>query len=197
MRLQQYKTLILITTVALSLLIASPSIQQALVYPKTDTLTEFYLLGRNHDATYPSNSTQTQNNKLYLEITNHEGSAQVYQIDIKFRNQTQSAPNSFNHTNSDLPPLTTLTVAVAENSTEEIPLNISFQYVPSGYLQLEMQNITVNGYGLEVNSTTIAWDKQKLGFYGNLFFELSLYNSTTSSYQYYERYLSLWLQIVP
>jgi hypothetical protein len=197
MRLQQYKTLILITTVALSLLIASPSIQQALVYPKTDRLTEFYLFGPNHDATYPSNITQTQNNKLYLEITNHEGSAQVYQVQVKFRNQTQSAPNSFNHTKSSLPPLATLTVAVAENSTEEIPLDIAFQYIPSGYLQLEMQNITINGYGLTVNSTTIAWDAQKFGFYGNLFFELSIYNSTTSSYQYYERYLSLWLQIVP
>lgn len=197
MKLQQYKTFILITTIALSLLIASPSIQQALVYPQTDQLTEFYLLGSNHDTTYPSNITQDQNNKLYLLITNHEGSAQVYQVQIKFRNQTQSAPNSFNHTHSVLPPLATLTVAVAENSTEEIPIEMSFQYLPSGYLQLKMQNITINGYGFEVNSTTVSWDTQKPGFHGNLFFELWIYNSTTGIYQYHERYLSLWLLIVP
>lgn len=197
MKIQQYKTFILVITIALSLLIASPSIQQALVYPQTDKLTEFYLLGPNHDAAYPSNITQNQNNKMYLEIANHQGSCQTYQIEIKFRNQTQPAPNSFNHTHSNLPPLTTLTVAVAENSTEEIPLDISFQYTPSARLQLKMQNITINNYSLEVNSTTIAWDTQKMGFYGNLFFELWIYNSTTSSYQYHERYLSLWVQIIP
>jgi uncharacterized membrane protein len=197
LKLQQYKTFILVTAIALSLLIASPSIQQALVYPQTDRITEFYLLGPNHDAAYPSNVTENQNSKMYLEIANHMGTCQVYQIEVKFRNQTQSAPNSFNHTHSDLPALATLMVAVAENSTEEIPLDISFQYSPSGRLQLKMQDITINGYSLNVNSTTIAWDTQKFGFYGNLFFELWIYNGTTSSYQYHERYLSLWLQIIP
>lgn len=195
MGLQQYKTLILVITTALSLLIASPSIQQLLVYPQTDNLTEFYLFGANHNAVYPSNVTADETNRLYLEITNHMGSCQSYQIEIKFRNQTQSAPNSFNHTSSTIEPLATLTVLVAENGTEEIPLDLSFQYVVSAPLQLKVQNVTVNGYGLEVNSTTIAWDIPKAGFYGNLIFELWIYNSTTSSYQYHERYLSLWLKM--
>ncbi|HSV48790.1 MAG TPA: DUF1616 domain-containing protein [Candidatus Acidoferrales bacterium] len=193
--LQQYKVFILVVTAALALLIASPSIQQLLVYPQTDSLTEFYLFGSNHNAAYPSNVTADQNNRMYLEVANHLGSCAYYQVEIKFRNQTQSGPNSFNHTHSDLPSLATLTVLVAENATEEIPLDISFQYNLRNATRMRMENITVNGYSLDASSTTIAYDTNKYGFYGNLIFELWIYNSTTNSFQYHERYLSLWLEM--
>jgi uncharacterized membrane protein len=199
MGLSHYKTLILVVTAALALLIASPSIQQVLVYPQTDNFTEFWMFGSNHDASYPGNVTVNQNYRIYLDVTNHLGSTTNYNIEIKFRNQTQSAPNSFNHTNSDLPALSSIAMVAADNQTAEAPLDISFQYhtVNGTTSTLVMDNVTVNGFALDASKTTIAYDKTKGGFYGNLFFELYIYNGTTNAFQYHQRYLSLWLKMNP
>ncbi len=194
----QYKTFILIVVIAVSLLIASPTLQQLLVYPQTDYMTEFWLFGPNHDAAYPSNITADQNIRLYVDVVNHLGSDASYVIEVKFRNQTQSGPDSFNHTSSSLPALSSLKVEAAENAAEELPIDISFKYsINSDATRLEMQNITVNGVSLDASSITVAWDQQKAGFYGNVFFELWINNATTNSLQYHERYLSLWLKMNP
>lgn len=195
MGLKQYRNLIFVLAIALALLMASPSIQQVLVYPQPDGLTEFYLLDGNRNAVYPSNVTADETYRMYLQIANHLGSCAYYQVQIKFGNQTDSGPNSFNQTSSTLPPLGPLTVLVAENSTEEIPVDISFQYNANASL-LNVQSVTVNGFGLGTNSS-IAYDTIKGGFFGNLVFELWIYNSTTSAFQYHERYLSLWLNLMP
>jgi Predicted membrane protein len=197
MGLSQYKTLILVVTAALALLIASPSIQQLLVYPQTDSLTEFWMFGPNHDAAYPGNVTADQTYRIYLDVTNHLGSAAYYNVEIKFRNQTQSGPGSYNRTPSDLPALSSIAMVAADNQTTEAPLDISFQYhvVNGTTATLYMDNVTVNGFALDASATTITWDKTKDGFFGNLVFELYIYNSTTNAFQYHQRYLSLWLRM--
>jgi hypothetical protein len=199
MRLSQYKTVILVVTTALALLIASSSIQQLLVYPQTDNLTEFWMFGPNHDASYPGNVTADQTYRIYLDVTNHLGSAAYYNVEMQFRNQTQSGAGSFNRTSSDLPALSSIAMVAADNQTAEAALDISFQYhVASGDAStLYMDNVTVNGFTLDASATTITYDKDKGGFYGNLVFELYIYNGTTNAFQYHQRYLSLWLKMNP
>ena len=197
MGLSQYKTVILVVTTVLALLIASPAIQQLLVYPQTDNLTEFWIFGPNHDAAYPGNVTADQTYRLYLGVTNHLGSAAYYNAEIVFRNQTQSGPDSFSRTSGDLPALSSIAIVAADNQTAEVPLDISFQYhVVNGTTStLYMDKVTVNGFVLDASATTITWDKTKDGFFGNLVFELYIYNGTTNAFQYHQRYLSLWLKM--
>lgn len=197
MGLSQYKTLILVVTAALALLIASPSIQQVLVYPQTDHFTEFWMFGPKHDAAYPANVTADQTYRIYLDITNHLGSTTYYNVEMKLRNQAQPGPDSFNHTSSSLPALSSIAMVAANNQTAETPLDISFQYhVRNGTTStLIMDNVTVNGFPLDASATTIDWDKTRGGFYGNLVFELYIYNGTTNAFQYHQRYLSLWLRM--
>jgi len=200
--LQQYKNLIFVATTAVALLMASPSIQQVLIYPQPEELTEFYLLDENRNAIYPSNVTTDETYRMYLQIANHLGSCAYYQVQIKFSNQTGLGPNSFNHTSSPLPPLGTLTVLVSDGCIEEIPLDVSFQYNVSKPVarsepsRLNVQNIIVNGFSLPVN-LSIAWDTLKASYIGNLIFELWIYNDTDRAFQYHERYLSLWLNMMP
>jgi hypothetical protein len=198
MELSRYKTFILAVMAALALFVASPSIQQLLVYPHSDNLTEFWMFGLNHDTEYPSNVTSDQTYRLYLDVTNRLSSAAYYNVEIKFRNQTQSAPDSLNKTSSDLPALGSIAIAAAENSTSEVPLEISFQYhVDPQTDTLYMETVTLNGFAQDASNTTIAWDEVKGGFFGNLFFELYIHNSTTNSFQYHQRYLSLWIKMNP
>jgi hypothetical protein len=116
---------------------------------------------------------------------------------MKFRNQTQSAPDSFKHTNSDLPSMGSLSFFVADKGTLELPIDLSFQYnlLPYTTNRVNVRSISLNGEVLNVNSTTIAWNPEKKGFYGNLFFELWIYNGTTNAFQYHQRYVSLWLKM--
>lgn len=197
MATQQYKSLILVVTAVLALFAASPAIQQISVNPNTDPLTELSILGIYHNATYPFNVSLGQSYQLYLNIDNHLGSCAYYQIEIKFRNQTQPGAGSFNDTSSTLAPIGEFSVCAANNQNLELPVNVSFTYQldPYNATQLDMQQITVNGFPLSLNSTTLTWDPQRLGFFGNLFFELWVFNDTTSAFQYDQRYVSLWFNM--
>jgi hypothetical protein len=193
--LYQYKSLVLIATAVLSLLIASPVIQQNLVYPQTDSLTELSLFGQYHNATYPYNITSGDTYKLYLDISNHLGYAAYYNIEVKFRNQTQSSADSFNHTASQLPPLCELSYFAANEQTISLPLEVTFHYSVNNPLQIQLTDITVNGYPIDASSTKINWDMQREGYFGNLLFELWIYNGSGDSFQYNQRYVSLWFNL--
>ncbi|MGA2385830.1 MAG: DUF1616 domain-containing protein [Candidatus Bathyarchaeia archaeon] len=199
MATQQYKTLILVVTVFLALFTASPAIQRLTIVPQTTHLTELSILGAYHNATYPYNGTIGQNYPLYIDVDNNLGSFAYYQIEVKFRNQTQSAPNSFNQTSSNLPSLGNISFCVANNEALELPINVSFffYFMPDlkNINQLDMKNVILNGFPLSLSSTTITWDSQRNGFYGNLFFELWIFNDTTNTFQYDQRYVSLWLNM--
>ena len=197
MDLQQYKVLLLVVTAVSAFLIASPALQRLVVFPQTDYLTELSLLGPYHNATYPFNVADNENYRLYINVENRLGSCSYYLIQMKFRNQTQSAPDSFNKTSSYQPYLGNISFFVADKETLELPIDVSFQYKLDENIsdQLDMQTITLNGAALNANTTTIAWDSQRKGFYGNLFFELWIFNGTVNAFQYHQRYVSLWLKL--
>ena len=197
MGLQQYKALLLIVTAVLALFVASPVLQKLVYFPQTDFFTELSLFGPYNNATYPSSVSFGINYRLYLNVDNHLGSCAYYVIEAKFGNQTEFTPDSFNHTNSALPSLGGITFFVADNESLKLPIDVSFQYKvdPNNSRQLDMQSITLNGATINVNPTTIAWNQKKNGFYGNLFFELWLFNDTTNALQYHNRYVSLWLKM--
>jgi len=194
--MEKYRTLILAIAAITALVFASPALQQLIVEPPTDPLTEMWLLGPDHTAAYPSNVTSGENYRLYLDVSNHLGSCAYYVVEVKFRNASQSAPDSFNRSYSDLSSIGSLTLFAANNQTTEMPLDITFHYkVNNASTMLDIANLTVNGVALHPDGTTISYDKEKGGFYGNLFFELYLYSQTTNSFQYNERYNSLWLKM--
>jgi hypothetical protein len=199
MGIQQYKTLILVVTVVVALIAASPAIQQVTLFPQKDPLTEFFVLGPFHNATYPFNITASQNYHLFFDVDNHLGAITYYQIQVKFRNELESAPDSFNHTNSDQPSLGAISLFAANNETVELPVDVSFQYNidASNSGQVDVQSVTVNGATLSTNGEFVPYDSARGGFFGNIVFELWIYNGTANDFQYNQRYVSLWLQMNP
>ena len=200
MDLQKYKVLFIVVISVSALLVASPALQRLLVYPQTEFFTEMWLLGPEHMAeNYPFNITLGENSHVFLGIANHLGQCAYYMIQVKFRNQTQSAADSFNRTPSNLPPLYSINTFVADKGTWEIPISFSFNYVQDNYnetlLQVRFFNITFNDNVLSLNDYTAIWDAQKNGFFGTLFFELWIYNDTVGSFQYHQRFTSLLLNM--
>src|SRR4030067_1103821 len=129
MNLQEYKTIILVVTAVSALIVASPALQKLLVFPQTESFTELWLLGPGHMAEgYPYNISRGQSYSVFLGVANHLGGVAYYSIQVKFRNQFQSAPDSFNRTPSSLAPLYSVYAFVADNASWELPITFSFDY---------------------------------------------------------------------
>ena len=225
LNLTQYKALFIVVTAVLALLVASPALQRVLVYPQTDFFTGLSLLGPGHMAeNYPYNITNGEKYTVFLGINNQLGACAYYQIEVKFRNETQSAPNSLNFTASSLPSLYNVTAFVADKESLEIPVNFAFDYSFKNVTQTVYTNVTVsNGVGqngtveqiaenvpvLQANFNSLSfngetlnlqryssdWNPQTDVFYGNLVFELWIYNGAIGSFQYNERFVDLTLNM--
>jgi hypothetical protein len=196
--LQEYKILIFVVTAIVALLVASPALQRLLVYPQTDFFTEMWLLGPEHMAeNFPGNITSNTDYKIFLGIANHLGSAAYYSVQVKFRNQTQSAPDISNRAPSGLPPLYRIAAFVADKGTWELPITFSLDYTYSEnpnnatLSKVNVHSLTFNGAKFNLEGLPATWDPEDSGFFGYLFFELWIYNDTTSGFQYHHRNTSL------
>ena len=92
---------------------------------------------------YPYNITKNQNYLVFLDIANQLGSCAYYQVQVKFRNETQSAPDSFNRTSSSLPSLYNLNLFVADKESLELPVNFAFDYSFQNVSRIVYANVTV------------------------------------------------------
>jgi uncharacterized membrane protein len=191
--IQQHKVIFIVVTAFLALLVASPVLQKALVYPQTEFFTELWLLGPQHSAkNYPYNITNNSNYSIFLDVTNHLGSCAYYVVEVKFRNQTQSAPDSFNRTHSSLVSLYSVNVFLADNASWELPITFSFDYNhDSATSTIYLNRLQFNDVALNLNGYSTMWDPGRNAFFGDLVFEIWLYNSTIGGFQYHERYVDL------
>jgi hypothetical protein len=199
--LDDFRPLFIVITGILTLLLASPALSRLLVYPRTEFFTELWLLGPNRKAeNYPFNISRNNNYSIFLGVSNRLGYCAYYLVEVKFRNQTQSAPSSLgppaNRTPSSLPSLYNITAFVVDEGVWERPLTFSLDYEYDGTLSLvSFSSLTLNGVVLNMNNCQAAWNASRRGFYGNLLFELWIYNTTTSSFGYHQRFVDLKLNM--
>jgi hypothetical protein len=198
MNLREYPVVFVVVTGILALIVASPALSRLLVYPRTEFFTELWILGPNHRAEeYPFNITRNHNYTVFLGVGNRLGYCAYYLVEVKFRNLTQSAADSFNRTPSGLPSLFNITAFVADENVWELPLTFSFDYdyYNETLSPVEFASLTLNDVALDMSDYTAAWNPDKMGFFGDLFFELWIYNGTIGSFEYHERFVSLRLNM--
>ncbi len=193
LNLLEIKVLIMIVTAVAALFVASPALQRVLVYPQTEFFSELWLLGPGHMAEgFPYNVTSGQSYNMYLGVGNQLGECAYYEVQVKFRNFTQSAPDSFNRTASSLPALYNVYMFVADKESWELPVTFGFEYsYDQGSSRVLLNNLLFNSERLSLVGQSTAWSSNRTDFYGNLVFELWIYNSTISGFQYHERYVDL------
>ena len=200
MNIREYAILFWTVIGIITLLVASPALSRLLVYPRTEFFTEMWLLGPQHMAeNYPFNITRGQTYSIYLDLANHLGYSAYYVVEVKFRNSTQSAPSSFgpvsNQTPSSLPSLYNVSAFVADEGSWELPLSFSFDFFNTTLLTVQMRSLTLNGADLNLTGCSIAYSPQGDMYAGNLFFELWIYNRTTSVFEYNDRWVGLVLNM--
>ena len=192
--LQRYRNLILVVVAILVLVVATPLIEQYVSAPKTELLTELSILGSYHNATYPYNLTSGDVYPLYVTINNELGSQARYKLEVKFRNQDQPGPNSFDHTSSSLPSIADFTFEVDEGKSVESQINLEFNYHVDSR-EATLDTIVVNGTKVDLDDLVVDWDSEAKAYLGNLFFELYLYDDSLGRFVYNQRYVSLWINL--
>ena len=197
MSLHECRVLFVVVTGILALLAASPALSRLLVLPRTEFFTELWVLGPNRMAEdYPFNISRGHNYSVFLGIGNRLGYCGYYLVEVKFRNRTQSAPDSFNRTPSSLPSLFNIAAFVEDEAVWELPLQFSFDYVwDEGLSKVDFLGLRLNGVWLNMTDYTVSWDPDKREFRGFLFFELWLYNVSSNVFQYHGRFVGLRLNM--
>jgi uncharacterized membrane protein len=190
---RDYQVLFLVVVAVSALLVASPALSRLLVLPRTEFFTELWILGPNHMAEdYPSNISRDQNYSIYLGVANHLGYCAYYVVEVKFRNETEPSPT--NVTASSLPSLYNVSAFAVDEGVWEVPLKFAFDYgVNESVRQVEFHSLAFNDVMLDLGGRSAAWDSDRSEFCGYLFFELWIYNTTISSFQFHQR--AVWLSL--
>jgi len=93
-----------------------------------------------------------------------------------------------------LPPLYEFDMFVRDDEVWEKPLNFTVLEALTANDTMLLKSLRINGFVFQVDGFSL-WDDERLGFYYQLFFELWLYNITSSSFQYHNRFVGIWLNM--
>jgi len=190
MKLDEVRIIFLVAGLTLTLIAASPALSLISLPRSEESFSELWLLGPEHKAeNYPFNVSNMTQHRIYVGVGNQLGYAAYYNVSVKFRNQTQQLPNSTTSEPSPLPTLYEFCFVLLDGNMWEAPLIFAIE----GNSSL-IQNISINGMVFPVNCTS-TWDSARNGFYYQMFFELWLYNVTSSRFQYHNRFVGIWLNV--
>jgi hypothetical protein len=175
------------------LLLASPTLALIVQLPQGERFSELWLLGPGMmTQDYPFNVTANTNYSVNVGVGNHMGSSVYYDLYVKFRNESETAPNDTAETPSPLPTLYARRAFVQDGENWTDPLDFSFSGISFAGSQSMIHNVTINGMSVNVDKTS-SWDSENRGYYYQLFVELWIYNATSDSIQFHDRFVGLWL----
>jgi uncharacterized membrane protein len=196
MKFQDYRTLFQVGSLTFVLLAASPALSLVVSFPRSsERFSELWLLGPNHMAEdYPFNVQAGEEYSLFLGVGNHLGYSAYYLVYVKFRNQTQPLPNASISEPSSLSSVYEFQFLVADGDVWETPITFKILNASVQGNTMIVESISVNDKASQVGCSSV-WDSENNGFYFQLFFELWLYGSTGSSFQFHGRFVGIWLNM--
>ena len=194
MNLDEYRTLFVVATLGLSLIVAAPALSVVVPFPRSgESFSELWLLGPGHMAEgYPFIVGVGGEYSVFVGVGNHMGCSEYYVVYVKFRNRTQPLPDVSGSVPSSLPPLYEFQFFVEDGEAWESLLTFAFQNVLLQGDSVFVGSIMINGVAFSVGCFSV-WDSENSGFYYQLFFELWLYDMASESFRFHNRFVGIWL----
>lgn len=193
MDLKDYRNLFVACSLVLSFFAITPTLNIFVPFYVEESFSELSILGPTHMAKdYPFNIRVNTENSLFVTVGNHMGGSTYYMVYVKLRNQTQSFPN--NGMPSSLAPLYEFRVFLLDDKKWEGVLRFKFLEVLRRADTVQVRKMLINNVIFEMDSSS-KWDSKYSGFYFQLFFELWLYDMTSRSFRYHDRFVGVWLNM--
>lgn len=160
-----------------------------------EAFSELYFLGQGHMAEgYPFNVSAGVDYLVYLGVVDHLGGAEYYEVYVKLRNSSEPLPNATLAEPSPLPVLYTYRVFLKDGQSWEGALSFGFENVVFEGNVSVVGEVSVNGAVVPMDKVA-AWDGENSGYYYQFVVELWLYDATSRSFGYHNRFVSLWLNM--
>ena len=176
-------------------MLASPSIALFAKLPNSEPFSYIYLLGPNHTTqNIPFNIYSRTKYSIYVGVGNQMSSSEYYICYVKLGNEDGPLPDVTLGTPSPLPILFEYRSFIENGQTWEAPLTFQIDNLNFSETNCQLNGITINGLNYPV-SVSSAYDSNSTGYYYALIVELWLYNSTTGTAMYNNRYVSLYLNM--
>ena len=193
MDLKDYRNLFVACSMVLSFFAVTPSLNIFVPFYVEESFSELSILGPTHMAKdYPFDIRVNTENSLFVTVGNHMGGSTYYMVYVKLRNQTQSFPG--NGMPSSLAPLYEFRVFLLDGEEWEGVLRFKFLEVLRQADMVRVRKMLINNVVFEMDSSS-KWDSKYSGFYFQLFFELWLYDMTSRSFRYHDRFVGVWLNM--
>jgi len=196
MNVEVYRGWFIVGSLTLMLAAAAPTLTLFINMPiGSERFSELWLLGPDKKAEdYPFNVRVNETYRVYVGVGNHLGYSAYYRVYVKFRNQTQPLPVASNATPSTLPELCEFDFFVMDSTVWEALLKFEILGVQRLNGSMIVKSLSINEITYLIDSFS-AWNSVRNGFYYQLFFELWLYNMTSQSFGFHNRFVGIWLNV--
>jgi uncharacterized membrane protein len=194
--LDQYRTLFVVVTLELALIVASPMLAMVVSFGvSSEQFSEFWLLGPNHVAEdFPFNVSAGEMYSVFVGVGNHMGSSEYYRVYVKVRNGSKSLPDGKGGLPSSLSPVYEYRFFVGADEVWESPVSFGFDDVVVEGDVLSVGEVVVDGVTFPVDVFAV-WDSEREGYFFQLFFELWRYDVDSRSFRFDDRFVGLWLNM--
>lgn len=163
--------------------------------PGSERFSELWILGPGHTAeNYPFNVSIGIEQQVFVGVSNHLGRSAYYIVYVKFRNQTQLGPDSNTSSPSPLTPLFEFRFVLADSGRWEQRLSFSIIEASHSGDLLVVDKISIENVVFSAESFS-HWDAQNSGFFYQMFFELWLFDSSSSTFKFQNRFSWLWMNV--
>ena len=195
MNFENAKLVYLFSCIILGLIILAPSLLTFYSFPEGERFSELWLLGSNHlIESGVFDISEKESNTLYLGVFNNMKDLEFYKVNVKFRNPSESLPDSVAGLPSPLEPVFEYYFFSRNNETWEDEFRFSFEDILFEDNSLRLSRLSINDRDIEVDKI-VVWDEKSNGFYCQFFFELWIYNSSISDFQFHNSFVSIWLNL--
>jgi len=205
MDLKDYRNLFTVCSLVLSFFAITPALNLFVSFSVEERFSELSILDPAHTAKVPNpfNVRVNSEESLFVTVGNHMGGSAYYMVYVKFRNQTQSFPNSTMP--SSLAPLYEFRVFLLDGEKWgwvdfEGLVRFKFLEVLRHADTVRVRRMMINNVIFEMNSSA-KWvvlnmgDFEYSGFFFQLFFELWLFDVSSRSFKYHDRFVGVWLNM--
>jgi uncharacterized membrane protein len=195
MNFQHLKLIYVGICALLCFLILAPNIMSGKFFAQSENFSELWILGPNHVAEgYPSIVSPNKLYKIYLGVGNLMGDLEYYTVYVKLGNQTEILPNNEGGLPNPLEPVFEYRLFLRDNETWEREVSFSFEQVSFEGNVSRVSRLIIDGHSVDIDEIAV-WDTKGNEFYYQLFFELWIYNSTASSFEFHNRSVGLRLNM--
>ena len=196
MKFQDYRTVFQVSGLVLVLLAASPALSLIVSFPRGgESFSELWLLGPNQMAeNFPFNIQVGEENSLFLGVRNHLGNSAYYLVSVKFRNQNQPLPSINSSEPSSLSSIHEFQIVLADGDVWETPIIFEVLDASVEGDSIVVKSLSINDRIVQVDCSS-SWDSEDNGFSFQLFFELWVYTSESSTFEFHDRFVGIWLNM--